>query len=343
MTWDEIKRWIRDRCPFWLLWLLDPILAFVDTIVDAWHRLEDAINEHFHFRLFWWGVEFNIKLGDFSYHFLLNLGKWKLDFDTHLGRWGVEFHVDLKSWEFSFHVRLGEFSVTFSAKLKDWEFLFHVRLGDFDLFFRANLRDWEFLFRVRLGDWGFQFYANLSEWDFIFRVWGEDWNATFHANLRDWEFSFRTWQSDREFDWGVWLEDRHQELIEFLYGEEGVVTGAINELKEWVEELLDKLIREVILYLMDWMGYVAPSVEELDDMAPHFSPFTDYLDAVAYEWRELKGVWAQDALATMEAFAAELRGEEEMELPTPSEIIFQYWQMLDIDTIRLILEPPIKG
>ena len=99
----------------------------------------------------------------------------------------------------------------------------------------------------------------------------------------------------------------------------------------------------IILHLLDWMGYVAPPIEAINEMGPHFSSFTGMFEEWAKAWKERKEAWVKEAMAMMEAFAAELRGEEEMDLLTPSETILQYWQMLTPEQIQLIVSPPIKG
>ncbi len=142
-----------------------------------------------------------------------------------------------------------------------------------------------------------------------------------------------------------------EHLIAFLQDPFGYITRL---LQAWIEgwrayifgvigDLLDQLQREIILHILDWMGYVAPPIEAIDEMGPHFSSFTDMFKEWANAWKERKEAWVKEAMVMMEAFAAELRGEEEMDLLTPSETILQYWQMLTPEQIRLIVEPPIKG
>lgn len=172
-------------------------------------------------------------------------------------------------------------------------------------------------------------YDHIPEW--IKQLW---WNA-------------QTW-----WDWlNLRWDDFTREIGYFIDDPYGYLTS---KLQAWIEgwrdyifgvigDLLDQLTREIILYLLDWMGYVAPPIEALDEIGPHFSPFTDWLDEIAEAWKELKEAWVMEAMAMMEAFAAELKGEEEMKLLTPSEIIFQYWYMLTPEQIKLIVEPPIKG
>lgn len=343
MSWDEIKQWLRDHVPWFLLWALNGLLALVDAVRDAWNFMRDTISNAWGWFLYFrttdwnrwlvtllnaWGNWLVERLNSFSAWLAARLNSWSIWLVERLTQWNVWLVSLLNSWGNWIFARVTEWYVWLVYLTNEWRSWLSARLSAFNTWLIDRLNSW--------GNWLVDKLNRFNAW-LIDRLnsWG-NW-------LVDRLNGFSAWLLDRLNDWGAWLEDRHRELLAFLYGEAGVVTGAINELKEWVKGLFTIFANEIILHLLDWMSYVAPPIEAIDEMGPHFSSFTDTLVEWARAWKELKEDWVKEAVAMMEAFAAELRGEEEMDLLTPSETILQYWQMLTPEQIKLIVEPPIKG
>ncbi len=202
-----------------------------------------------------------------------------------------------------------------------------------------------------LDDPDLYIYSALPQWiKDLWDLWNRTWGWIYEhipQDIKDiwnnaktwWDWLSLRWDNfTRELDW--FLDDPYlyltSKLKVWIEGWRDYILGIVND-------LFTQFAKEIILHLLDWMGYVAPPIEALDEMAFHSSSFTDMLDEWAKAWKELKETWVKEAMVMMKAFAAELRGEEEMDLLTPSETILQYWQMLTPEQIELIVSPPIKG
>ena len=271
------------------------------------------------------------------WHLWKNAWKWMYD---RFQQWFKDAVSLVNTWK----TEISHFFTNLYTTIKD--FLSHVWTWlweHFQQWFKDAVElvhEW----RARINN----FFANLYTTivDFLSRVWKWIYEHV-PQTFKDIWSNASTW-----WDWlkNRW-DDFTREIGAFIHDPFKYLTG---KLQAWIEgwrdyifgvvgDLLEQLIREVALYLLDWIGYIAPSLEDIDEMGPHFSSFTDMLEEWARAWRELKEAWVKEAMAMMEGFAAELRGEEVMELLTPSETIMQYWQMLTPDQIRLLVEPPIKG
>lgn len=196
----------------------------------------------------------------------------------------------------------------------------------------------------KVKDFFVNLYARIS--DFLGRVWEWIWERVPQLLRNAWSLI------TDYFDSLVFLlVDGFLELMKFLVDPFGYITALLEAwITGWrdyifgvVGDLLDQLIREVILHLMDWMGFVAPPIEVLDEEVDYFSPLTDFLEEGATAWRELKEGWVLSAMEMMEDLAAELRGEEEMVPKRPSQIFWENWWLLPDDIRDLISQPPIKG
>jgi len=199
-------------------------------------------------------------------------------------------------------------------------------------------------FKLRIGDFFSELY--LQARDFLSRVWGFIWDHIPQEFKNIWS-NAKTWWDWLKRRW----DDFTREVGAFIDDPYGYLTA---KLQAWIEgwsayifgvigDLLDQLVREVILYVLDWMGFVAPPIEVLDEETDYFSPLTVWLEEGARAWRELKEAWVLEAMKMMEDLAAELRGEEEMVPKRPSQIFWENWWLLPDDVRDLINMPPIKG
>lgn len=255
MTWDQIKQWLRDHIPWFLLWALNGLLALVDAVRDAWNFMRDTISNA-------WGWFLYFRTTDWNVWLVTLLNAWGNWLSARLGAFNSWLVSRLNDWGWWLYWRLTQFNTWLVSLLNSWGNWLADKLWRFNIWLVTRLNEWgnwlaDKLWRFntwlvdRLNSWGAWLADKLNR----FNTWLVDRLNSWGNWLADRLSGFNTWLVDRLNDWGTWLEDRHQELIDFLYGEEGVVTGEINKLKAWVTGFLlgfqhlltDGLVRLVIL------------------------------------------------------------------------------------------------